>query len=214
MDFNELYSTALDILFEQEGITAIYPGGFKPPHRGHFELARAYAEDPNVAVVKILLGPKERQSTDKDIIFTEEGSRRVWENFYMPLLPRGKVVIESGHANPITAGYKYVEEQALEGETIAMIASKKDPGDIKRSTDFAEKHGPEGKYHRPGINVIYYPKSVVVNYEGRDDNLNGYNVSSSVMRDDIAQGHLRNVAAGLPEGARDDVEEIVRILTK
>ena len=129
-------------------------------------------------------------------------------------MPDGKVVIESGHANPITAGYKYVEEQALEGETIAMIASEKDPGDIKRSTDFAEKHGPEGKYHRPGINVVFHPKPVVVNYEGRDDNLNGKNVSSSVMREDMVEGNMQNIAASLPEGAREHVEEIVRILKK
>ena len=46
------------ILQEAEtGIIVLLPGGFKPPHGGHLELAKRYATQPNVSKVEILIGP-------------------------------------------------------------------------------------------------------------------------------------------------------------
>ena len=42
---------------EKDGIIVLLPGGFKPPHIGHFELAKRYASLPNVQEVRILIGP-------------------------------------------------------------------------------------------------------------------------------------------------------------
>jgi len=44
----------------EEGVTVLLPGGFKPPHGGHLDLATRYAAVPQVAQVKVLIGPKER----------------------------------------------------------------------------------------------------------------------------------------------------------
>ena len=30
----------------KEGTIVLFPGGFKPPHGGHFELAKRYASEP------------------------------------------------------------------------------------------------------------------------------------------------------------------------
>ena len=46
---------------EESGIVVLLPGGFKPPHGGHLELAKGYAAEPNVSRVEILIGPKERE---------------------------------------------------------------------------------------------------------------------------------------------------------
>ena len=50
----------------ESGITVLLPGGFKPPHGGHLELAKRYATQPNVSKVEILIGPKEREGITRD----------------------------------------------------------------------------------------------------------------------------------------------------
>jgi len=59
---NELTKFLVEgVLREAEaGIIVMLPGGFKPPHGGHLELAKRYAALPSVAEVRILIGPKER----------------------------------------------------------------------------------------------------------------------------------------------------------
>ena len=42
----------------EEGITVMLPGGFKPPHEGHFQLAKGYINMPQVKEVVILIGFK------------------------------------------------------------------------------------------------------------------------------------------------------------
>ena len=38
MNFDEKYSELMrNVLFERQGSIVLYPGGFKPPHKGHFE---------------------------------------------------------------------------------------------------------------------------------------------------------------------------------
>jgi len=48
-----------------EDVEVIIPGGFKPPHGGHLELAKRYAQMPNVTMVRILVGPKLRDGISR-----------------------------------------------------------------------------------------------------------------------------------------------------
>ena len=40
-----------------EKVTVLYPGGFKPPHGGHIDLIKKYAELPEVKEIWVLVGP-------------------------------------------------------------------------------------------------------------------------------------------------------------
>ena len=60
-----------------EDVVVFVPGSFKPPHKGHFEIAKDYVNDSSVDTVKILLGPTKRQSKDGSIIVGEEESRKI-----------------------------------------------------------------------------------------------------------------------------------------
>ena len=48
------------------GITVLLPGGFKPPHGGHIQLAKNYAKNPKVDKVLVLVGPKDRDGITRD----------------------------------------------------------------------------------------------------------------------------------------------------
>jgi len=50
----------------EEGTTVLFPGGFKPPHGGHLELALRYAELPGVSQVVILVAPEPRDGVSRD----------------------------------------------------------------------------------------------------------------------------------------------------
>jgi len=39
----------------EDSVTVLFPGGFKPPHGGHLELAQRYARKPNLIVFIILI---------------------------------------------------------------------------------------------------------------------------------------------------------------
>lgn len=217
--FEERYHELMQrILFEDLStkITAIFPGGFKPPHKGHFELAKDFANDPQVDTVKILLGPTKRESSDGSIVVGLEESKKIWEHYYLPELPLGKVqlVAMTTTPNPMVQAFEYVQEYANEGEIIALVSSKKDASDAKRASDFADKHAPEtGKYYRPGVDVIYHPSDTVALYEDRTDSKNGKAISASTMREDAAKNDVVNFTTNIPDAAQQHAADILNIIS-
>ena len=82
---------------EQQTPPAIcyYPGGFKPPHEGHYEVVRDLASRPYVTKVIVLIGHKTRDG------ITKEQSKRIWD-LYLAVTPMAKVSVKiSNDASPI-----------------------------------------------------------------------------------------------------------------
>jgi phosphopantetheine adenylyltransferase len=72
-----------------------YPGGFKPPHEGHFEVLKDLASRPYVTKVIVLIGHKTRDG------ITKEQSKRIWD-LYLATSPIAKAVVKiSEDASPI-----------------------------------------------------------------------------------------------------------------
>ena len=217
MNFLETYNSIMGnlILESRNQLVAIFPGGFKPPHKGHYELVKAYASDPMISEVKILLGPKTRKDSRNKVTITESMSREIWENYYIPTLPGNVVVDDAPDPVPVRASYVYVQEIAPEGEFITLMSSIKDVDDAKRSKEFAEKHAPGAKYYREGVQVVYYPKDTVARYEnrvGETDSMNGKSISASMMREDIANRDLANFVTNLPNEVHNYADNILNIL--
>ena len=63
-----------------------YPGGFKPPHEGHFEVLKDLASRPYVTKVIVLIGHKTRDG------ITKEQSKRIWD-LYLATAPIAKAVV-------------------------------------------------------------------------------------------------------------------------
>ena len=192
-----------------KGVIVLYPGGFKPPHAGHFELAKRYAIQEDVEKVIMLMGSKKRTSKDGKIEVTKEDSIHIIDQFYKQHLGN-KIVIEAapdGEENPMKAAFKWLEFRSKPGETYALAASSKDTG---RAEMFKRGHCHEhGKYCRKGVYVIVYPADTeAIVYEGRTDDKNGKPISASTMREDLARGDKENFKTSLPEKVKEHVDEI------
>ena len=79
--------TTENISFDTQVITeksgkkvAILPGGFKPPHAGHYGLAKHLSSDSDVDEVVVIIGKKSRFSeVDPKIELTAEQSKKLWD---------------------------------------------------------------------------------------------------------------------------------------
>jgi len=63
-----------------------YPGGFKPPHEGHFEVVKDLASRTYITKVIVLIGHKTRDG------ITKEMSKRIWD-LYLATNPMAKVSV-------------------------------------------------------------------------------------------------------------------------
>jgi cytidyltransferase-like protein len=90
----------VSLLLEQDQPTiAIFPGAFKPPHKGHFEVVKKLLQNADQVVV--LISPKTREG------ITADESVAVWE-LYKTLLD-GNVEIRVAAENPVRETYELVE---------------------------------------------------------------------------------------------------------
>jgi cytidyltransferase-like protein len=92
----------VSLLLEQDQPTvALYPGKFKPPHKGHFEVLYKLL---NVAdEVIVLISPKTHEG------ITAQESAKIW-NLYKLLLPDGnRVKLKISEITPVRDVYDYIE---------------------------------------------------------------------------------------------------------
>ena len=80
---------------------AIYPGAFKPPHRGHFFVAKQLVDRPDIDKVIIAIGSIAREG------ITSQQSEDVWE-IYKPLISH-KIEIIIIPGSPVTYVYQQVK---------------------------------------------------------------------------------------------------------
>lgn len=175
----------------EKGITVMLPGGFKPPHEGHYQLAKGYADMPQVKEVVILIGPKDRDG------ITIDDSEKIWDMLIGG--DRNIRVQRSKYPSPLLTAYKYVEEEAQQGETYALGSSSKG-SDYDRIRGFVDQHQEDGKYHKPGVSVVELPleRSKPIIYKGRTDGENGKPMSASQLRADLAANDFENFKANYP----------------
>ena len=107
-----------EILLEQDKQTiALFPGAFKPPHKGHFEVVKQLLDKADEVVV--LVSPKTREGIDAD------ESVKVWE-LYKTILD-GNVEIRLTEESPIREVYNVVKNNP---DTNFILAAGK--GEIER----------------------------------------------------------------------------------
>jgi len=190
------------------GVKVMLPGGFKPPHEGHFMLAKGYADMPNVEKVVILITPKERDG------ITVQDAKQIWKILLTGIT--NIEVQETQYPSPLMASYKYIENDAKQGETIALGASSKGD-DYNRVRDFVTQHQKDGKYYKNGVSVVELPfeSSKPLLYKGRTDGKDNQPISASQLRADIAANDFVNFKTNYPSIKSDtQIQAIYSILTK
>ena len=103
---------------------ALLPGGFKPPHLGHYNMAKYLADFADNVIVRI--GQKEREGIGAPLAL------EVW-NFYKEFDsdPRAqKLTISIAQSpSPVKDVYDFVEKIAPEGSTVILGLGEKDASD-------------------------------------------------------------------------------------
>ena len=141
---NESLNTDAQVITEKEGKRiALFPGKFKPPHRGHFDYVNKIAKRPDVDEVIVLISPVDYPEV------SNEQSLRIWEEYLENGEPNITAKI-ADYRSPVQAVYEFVADpkSAIDGDTVLLVKSSKDVGDTRfdRAQSYAERHN-------PGVNV-------------------------------------------------------------
>ena len=119
---------------------ALLPGGFKPPHAGHYNMAVWLAENTDAEKVIVKVGAKERDGITREI------SLQLWDLFLKndPNSNSQKITVVASNSNsPVQDVYDFVENEAPEESTIYLGMGEKDINDarFKNIHKFAEPRG-------------------------------------------------------------------------
>ena len=133
----------------------IYPGAFKPPHRGHYNLVKHYSNLHPNGMIKILVSPlaaNERKgfNSETQANVSVEDSIKIWK-LYTSDLPNVDVSV-SEMRTPVKAAYEYVGKDGplASGECVLPASSNKG-GDEKRWSSFMKS---ADKYVKSGVQLI------------------------------------------------------------
>lgn len=174
------------ILKEENGrIVGIHPGGFKPPHTGHFMGAK-YLLDQGADEVYVIISknPRSEVSDDrkKEISITADQSLKLWELYIRENNLQDKMFVSVAKApTPVAATYDFLEELD-EGDTVFLGKGEKDKTDTRfdRAQAYADK------------------KDLGLTIQMIDTPMFGEGISGTQMRKMIANKDSKNLLKFLP----------------
>ena len=110
---------------------AVVPGAFKPPHKGHLDMVRKYADIADEVIVLISRPTKSGRRLPNGREITADDSLKIW-NKLAAGMPNVKIDV-SPHASPINAAYDFVGDEGPlnKGDKVILGCSTKG-GDCKR----------------------------------------------------------------------------------
>ena len=117
----------------KEPMICWYPGGFKPPHKGHFAAAQQLASKPYITQVNVLIGQGIRDG------ITAEQSKAIWD-IYLKAQPNPKIKVAiSQTKSPIRDIYRWFADD-LERKAYVAAAGK-EATDLKYFENLKEAFG-------------------------------------------------------------------------
>jgi nicotinamide mononucleotide adenylyltransferase len=168
--------------------TALFPGKFKPPHRGHFDFVNKVARRSDVDKVQILISPLEQDPV------TARESLEIWKLYLENGEPNIEVEI-SKFSSPVRAVYEYIVDPTVnsEGDSVLLIKSSKDEGDTR--FDGAQSYAAR---KNPGVNVVHIVEDPV-------QSSTGVVYSARDMRTALLNGDLKLFKSYLPPNIDSDM---------
>lgn len=104
---------------------AIFPGSFKPPHKGHLSVIESIAKNPEVDEIKVIISAPGKNVRSPKI--TPEKAKAIFEKFISAANISKPVNVEiSNKPSPITAAYEYIVEKAGPNENVLLLTSMAD----------------------------------------------------------------------------------------
>jgi len=188
---------------------ALYPGAYKPPHRGHFNVVKSLLDNSYSGAIydkdnyketgaELLKGTQgTKPKIEKVIVFVGAGERNgitkaesmaIWDLYSKYL---GNVEIRDGGANPMFAAKDHAQANPdQEFVSVTGIRGDKDFVDLRRVTTFK---------NAPNVKGLAYAAAP------------GSGIRATDFRNTILSGNLDKVADFFPEQLSS--EEIINILT-
>ena len=116
-------------------VTVLIPGGFKPPHVGHYKFFMHYINNPEVSEVRIFCGERQRKVGDDFAVSIEhtEAILRLYGILDNPKVVYQRAKVRKGsnghYTNPFADVYDWAEENYDKTERqISLGVSSKDTG--------------------------------------------------------------------------------------
>tara|TARA_R110000824_G_scaffold123185_2_gene280721 strand:- start:163 stop:2451 length:2289 start_codon:yes stop_codon:yes gene_type:complete len=104
---------------------ALFPGSFKPPHKGHLSVIKAVAQDKNIDEIRIIISAPGKDVRSAKI--TPDKAKKVFEKYLQAAGINKPVSVEiSSSPSPIGAAYEYISQVAAPGENILLLTSSAD----------------------------------------------------------------------------------------
>jgi len=182
----------------EDKYVVLIPGGFKPPHKGHYAMIENYAKMPNVEAVVILSGDKPREGV------TKEMSQQLFD-LYGGL--SNKVMFVDDNL-PFRAAFEKLGEEdfvrQFGDDVIFTMGCSDKGGDEQRAINFAKWFE-----DNPDKNIL----DVTVGVMGAcpAEKSEGENLSASVMRKAVRDGDDKILQAHLPVNI--DISSVKNILS-
>lgn len=113
-------------------IYAIFPGSFKPPHRGHYLLLKRLIDDKSIDIIYVIISPKPRyllEDNKKSGEINAEISKKIWDIYlkYLNTKNNKKIYIMiSPLRSPIQMAYAIVKKTLKKGDKLILVKSSKD----------------------------------------------------------------------------------------
>ena len=161
--------------------TALLPGGFKPPHKGHYAIAKILSKEGEVLV---RVGSGERDGITQDM------SIDIWKIYGFEAEPAAK-------NSPIHDVFTYVEKEAKTGEEVIAGTGEKDYPRFKALED---PNHPKYSLYNPR-EISFKEIKIKPQEEG---------ISASDVRKALKNNDKKTFQEGLPDGIdKDKVWNIV-----
>ena len=110
-------------------VIALVPGGFKPPHAGHYKLAEYFSNMKNVDEVRVIIGSKVRcDKIEGQMCVTPEKSKRIWDLYVRASGDKKIIVTSQTSKSPISDIYDLVSNPEVfkKGDTAILGRSEKE----------------------------------------------------------------------------------------
>jgi len=197
---------------EDKKFLVLVPGGFKPPHLGHYNLVKSYLDHPSVERVAIVIGDLERTDSSGQISIGFDEAVRTWKEYGIAEGPNvtfvraRKRLNKQGlnYENPMADAYDIVQEiepsELKAGNMVVALGASTKGGDYERAVKFAKSHQPGSRYYRDGLTVTEPPVKVRAEdytYPAGSKHA-GEPISATYMRDAIAQNDLEEFKYHMP----------------
>ena len=191
---------------------ALVPGGFKPPHVGHFRMIKSFAAKSDmVYIIMGTGGAKPRMLGQKKLDF--DTSKKIWKmyledagikNYKFVSVKEGELSrITNKKASPLAVAYDIMQLDTYKGQTVIMGTSTKD---AKRFSIAAKKYIPKDEDGNDKINLDLEPFPSI-SIEGIGE------VSASNMRAAVENGQFEVFKKFIPEASQQRAMQIWKLLT-